>query len=185
MTKKKTPRQTNDAYYTPEWVTRALLKHEPIQGKVLEPCCGDGAIARVLRPQPGIEVTQSDITMADIFMPRDATTDQFWNWYQGYDWVVTNPPFSVAHEIVPRAFESARVGIAMLLRLSYLEPAKGRGEWLESHTLSHQIVVGPRIKFAGKGCDTITVAWLIWRKDGTFTPSNFVNRVRFLADLAA
>ena len=40
---------------------------------------------------------------------------------------MTNPPFKVAHLILPHAFKAARVGVAFLLRLTYAEPAKGRG----------------------------------------------------------
>ena len=41
-------RRANDAYYTPAWQTRALLAHQPIGGVVLEPCAGDGSIAKVI-----------------------------------------------------------------------------------------------------------------------------------------
>ena len=41
-------RQSHDFYPTPAWVTQALLKHVKLRGPVWEPCCGDGAMARVL-----------------------------------------------------------------------------------------------------------------------------------------
>ena len=40
-------REANDFYPTPAWVTEALLRHVTLRGPVWEPCCGDGAIARV------------------------------------------------------------------------------------------------------------------------------------------
>lgn len=42
-------REANDHYPTPGWVTACLLRHVRFRGAVWEPCCGDGAIARVLR----------------------------------------------------------------------------------------------------------------------------------------
>ena len=42
-------REANDYYPTPGWVTACLLRHVRFRGAVWEPCCGDGAIARVLR----------------------------------------------------------------------------------------------------------------------------------------
>ena len=43
-------RRSNDFYQTPAWATRALLaRHTPITGVILEPCVGDGSIARELQ----------------------------------------------------------------------------------------------------------------------------------------
>ncbi len=42
-------REANDHYPTPAWVTACLLRHVRFRGAVWEPCCGDGAIAQVLR----------------------------------------------------------------------------------------------------------------------------------------
>jgi hypothetical protein len=41
----------NDFVKTPIPVTEALLKYETFVGSILEPCCGDGAIANVLKQQ--------------------------------------------------------------------------------------------------------------------------------------
>ena len=42
-------REAHDFYPTPDWVTACLLRHVRLRGPVWEPCCGDGAIARVLQ----------------------------------------------------------------------------------------------------------------------------------------
>jgi len=54
-------RQAEDFYATPEWVTRCLLRHVELRGPVWEPCCGDGAIARILAAA-GHAVTATDLT---------------------------------------------------------------------------------------------------------------------------
>jgi hypothetical protein len=109
----------------------------------------------------------------------DALERQFWQQAEarvnadygdlepGIDWIVTNPPFNVAAQIVPNAFNHAVKGIAMLLRLSYLEPVEDRGAWLNSHPPSDLIVL-PRISFTGDGkTDSVTCAWMVWRKNAT------------------
>src|SRR3954465_15760869 len=52
-------RKADDYYPTPGWVTACLLRHVRFRGAVWEPCCGDGAIARVLQDH-GYSVTASD-----------------------------------------------------------------------------------------------------------------------------
>ena len=44
-----TKRNKNDYYQTPYSMTRQLLEVENFEGKILEPCCGAGAIVKVLR----------------------------------------------------------------------------------------------------------------------------------------
>ena len=53
-------REGQDFYATPAWVTEALLKHVRLRGPVWEPCCGDGAMARVLAAH-GHAVVSTDI----------------------------------------------------------------------------------------------------------------------------
>lgn len=53
-------REGRDFYATPTWVTEALLRHIPLRGPVWEPCCGDGAMSRVLAGQ-GHDVVSTDI----------------------------------------------------------------------------------------------------------------------------
>lgn len=40
------------------------------------------------------------------------------------DWIVTNPPFNLSRVFVERALERARVGVAMVTRLAWLESAE-------------------------------------------------------------
>ena len=41
---------------TPSYVTNALLENETFEGNILEPCCGKGAISKVLK-DAGYNVT--------------------------------------------------------------------------------------------------------------------------------
>lgn len=162
---RRATRRKNDAYYTPVSATEELLRHVHIYGSVLEPCAGEGAIASVLRAAHDVVVVhETDLKCDAGFTPRDATTDLFWDWWGDWDFVVTNPPYTVAAAIVPRAYEAARYGIAFLLRLSYLEPCQNRAQWLAEHPPNHLIVL-PRISFTGDGrTDSVCTAWMVWDK---------------------
>lgn len=180
-------RRGGDFYRTPAWMTRALLARCPIPenlpGVVLEPCAGDGAIVEELeRPLAPLIVT-NDITPRGGFLPdflEDATRPDAWRRFAALRpiaIVVTNPPFGLAFPIVQLAVEHASVGVAMLLRITWSEPTKERGDWLKAHPPT--LIVLPRWKFRGAGSgDTATVAWFLWARQPWFDlPRNdFVTR---------
>lgn len=160
-------RIANDFYPTEEALTRYLLKfmQDAVSGKVLEPCAGQYHISDVLQDS-GLYPVTTDITDGDRY---DATKPEYWQKIAPkVDWVITNPPFNVAHLIVPQAFDHARRGIAMLLRLSYQEPCVNRADWLKANAkhLKWLIIFNPRPRFRGdtKGSDNVTVAWQVWDK---------------------
>jgi hypothetical protein len=162
-------RRANDAYFTPAWMTRALLHHVPeIRGNVLEPCAGDMSIVTVLRQAPGVYATANDIKPQPDCWARDASSPYI---YDGvtFDWVITNPPYTMptCTQIVENAIRHARVGVAMMLRISFKEPTAARnprGPFLERHPISRELVM-PRYSFTGNGkSDSATTAWMIWSK---------------------
>lgn len=166
-------RRPNDFYPTESLVTNQLLKIVPqISGTILEPCAGDGAIANVVDKHKNVEaVYTNDINQAwTCNCHADASKREFWEGLNStkFEWIITNPPFNQANLILPLAYEASLIGVAFLLRLSYLEPAGNRGEWLKSHSqnLSNLIIFGqPRPSFTGNGkTDSCTVAWMVWLK---------------------
>jgi hypothetical protein len=159
-------RIANDFYPTERKITESLLRKLSLGGSdfnILEPCNGQGHISRVLKANLGkAKITTSDLTDGE---DCDATKRDFWA-QQDIDWVVTNPPFSQAALIVPLAHEFSRSGIAMLLRLSWLEPCGKRAAFLKAYPPTQLIVFNPRPKFRSdcKGTDSVTTAWFIWEK---------------------
>jgi hypothetical protein len=152
-----------DQYFTPLSAARVLLKYQPsISGTILEPCVGRGDLAAPLRPLGRVVTNDIDPLMsADTH--RDAATDDFWLWQalDRPDWVVSNPPFSCCQPIIAGAFSVAQLGVAMLLRLSYLEPCNNRADFLSANPPS--VIVLPRISFTGDGkTDNVTCAWFVW-----------------------
>lgn len=164
-------RRPFDFYETNEFAVKALLRDVEIGGTVLEPCNGAGAITRVLIREAGLSVDTNDVdTAREADTHMDATRPEAWQFFaDSYDWIVTNPPFSSAFEIVSQAYAAARVGVAALLRLSWLEPVRSednraRCEWLVSHPPTDLLVL-PRYSFTGNGkTDSVTCAWFVWSK---------------------
>lgn len=159
-------RHTNDFYQTPSWATRCLLDHlkMPTPSSIFEPCVGDGAIARELQ-QRGHRVSTNDL---DTSRAADVHFDATDVWplmvtIERPDWVITNPPFSAAYRILRRAIASAS-SVAMLLRLSFLEPTQEREAFLVEEP-PNLLIVLPRYSFTGDGkTDSVTSAWMIWSR---------------------
>ncbi len=161
-------RRKHDFYPTPEFATRELLNRVSIGGNVFECCVGDHAISRVLHegPRPSYVLTNDIDAACHADFHENAAARVSWEYFtnRSIAWVVTNPPFQFASLIVPLAYEFAEEGIAMLLRLSFLEPTEDRGAWLNEHPPTSMIVL-PRISFTGDGkTDSVTCAWMIWEK---------------------
>lgn len=166
-------RRKNDFYETPEWATHVLVESVPMlleAGVILEPCNGDGAISSVLKATTHAKIITNDYDLArDADGHVDATESELWTAYRDYHveaekWVVSNPPFKHAFEITKHAVECATGGVAMLLRLSFLEPTKKRGLWLAQNPPTKLIIL-PRISFTGDGrTDSVTCAWMVWEK---------------------
>lgn len=95
----------------------------------------------------------------------DVTSLSAWLKLPEVDWVITNPPYNQAPEIVPLAYNHARKGIIMLLRISGLEPCDNRADWLASH-VPNKIISIPRISFTGnRKTDRASTPWYVWLKD--------------------
>lgn len=147
--------------------------------RILECCAGDGAIVTVIReryPESWIQTNDVDRKLAtDLHF--DATkpwpTEVGWpgrTQRLGFDWVITNPPFSKALAILRNAIEAAEVGVAMLLRITWLEPPKGpgpakaRATFLAESPPKWELVM-ERWDFDGSGKqDSATTAWFVWSK---------------------
>ena len=157
-------RNEKDAYPTPSWCTEVLMPQIAWgeQPRILEPCVGDGAILDVIRP-----VTES-IEVCEIADPYciDFLTYQP---SQRIDFIVTNPPFSMAQEFIEHALDLANC-VIMLLPLGFYG-SKERHEWWTQYEPSAQFVLSRRPSFSrnkdGKwGTDSESYAWVCWDSTG-------------------
>lgn len=165
-------RSAYDWYPTPSWATRSLVYYVPeiAQSLVLECASGDGAIADVLHREFGCGLLTNDIDHRhSATWNYDATSDLFWGtiedsqFHDKIDWIITNPPFNVAFEMLKPAIDHAVVGVAFLLRKTFLEPTEERGEWLSKHPPS-RIIGLPRHSFRGDGNDSVACDWMVWER---------------------
>lgn len=159
-------RQDYDFYPTPAWMVRSLLNFHPaIRGaRVLEPCSGDDAIARVLCEEFSCTVATNDIdTRHPAQTHFDATQAWYWRDHAPQvDYVVTNPAFDSGFEILKHAYAHARVGVVFLVRTTFLEPTHDRGPGLQEHP-PMRCIGQPRYSFRGKGSDSVSCDWYVWR----------------------
>lgn len=135
MASKLTPAEDDlygrlDFYPTPPWAARALLvvlAQLPRQDFSLlaawEPAAGAGHIVHALRPHFGV-VFASDVhdygrgfkVGSFIGDGPDIARCPF-----DPDWIITNPPFTLATDFIRRGLHEAREGVAMLLRTAFIE----------------------------------------------------------------
>jgi hypothetical protein len=157
-------RRKLDFYPTPSWASDVLWQAvRPFQWA--EPCVGRGDLITD-RNRNELEWTNDVDPDRDAVYHLNACHPSAWDVFPRVPWIVTNPPFRMADRILTLARQHATVGVALLLRLSFLEPTDDR-----VHTLTKappdRLIVLPRISFTGDGkTDSVTCAWMVWDIDG-------------------
>ena len=172
-----------DLYETPEVATLALLEVEPVPAVVWEPCCGPGAIVRVLREQ-GRRVIAQDLI--DWGCPESASRRDFLMEHEAPAFcIVTNPPFMLAEECVAHALALCPE-VYMLLRVAFLEGLRWEKLGLRKH-LARVHVFAPRLPmmhrrgWSGRVNSNSGMAfcWMTFRRDwarhGGQTSINWIN----------
>lgn len=166
-------RRKNDAYYTPDTLASHLVALTDAAwglngATVIEPSIGGGAFARALI-DVGALVTGYDIDPAAAGLAvAPSTCADFLTVDAAAEYVIGNPPYSQAEEHVRHALETATVGVAMLLRLAFLESGKRVAFWAE-HPAETVIVLQQRPSFTGGGTDSAAYGWFMWRHGHTDT----------------
>jgi hypothetical protein len=158
-----------DFFPTPPWATRALFEYcvDVAALPVWEPACGDGAMARTIGEYAGA-VASSDVhdygwghVVHDFLQP-------FRPHGIGYaEWIVTNPPFSLAERFVHRGLEVAERGVAMLVRTVFIESVGRYSRLFRERRPAMMAQFTERVPMLeGKLSRTATTAtsycWLVW-----------------------
>lgn len=170
-------RESHDHYPTPRWVTLALLRHADIWipkcPAVIDPACGEGAILEAVCS----EIPEVNAWGIELHEGRAQAADERFQIVQGdgleIDWgvpdlVIGNPPYSLANEFAWKAAAWAaehQNRAALLLRLSFLEPASGRAVLFSKHP-PDVYILPRRPAFDGRGTDSTTSAWFCWPGTG-------------------
>lgn len=131
------PRESKEYFPTPPWATRALctklleLGYYPSKSTVWEPACGEGYMARPL-DEFFETLWASDIKdygwsgLQANFDFISLQPDQMFRGQPDFisgevDWVITNPPFTLAEEFLSASLAVAKIGVALFLPLRWLE----------------------------------------------------------------
>lgn len=174
--------QKGDFYQTPYLMTEELLKRIDLEGfSILDPACGKGAIIDQLKSQVEAEdLFFTDITgvVDDYVHFGDLSFDFLSDLYPttDVDWVITNPPFSLANEFIHKAKIIARKGVAMLLPLTYLTGQARFDSGLYNELKSvlvftRQVMLDTEVREDGKyKAGNMYIAWFIWEKGYTGSP---------------
>lgn len=162
-------RKVADFYPTPIDATIALMGwwKLPRGLRVLEPCCGEGHISRILERR-GLEVTSRDLLFTGygqgginyLTSPEASRTT-----YE-FDAVITNPPFSLAEQFIRRALRDAPL-VAMFLPNDYWH-AKGRLRLFQSRPPKAVLALTWRPVFlpAERGKSPLAnYSWTVWDDD--------------------
>jgi hypothetical protein len=168
-------RQYRDFYPTPAWVTEALLRRVRLPKGIWEPCCGDGAMVRVLEAH-GHHVVGTDLVDRGYgeggrdFLMESRLPD-------GVTAIVTNPPYGRRlFKIVDHALELTRpVGgmVALLVNTQWPTGAANSKRlrhpaYEASVVLTNRIVWVPDDDGRPRKSPQENHCWLVW--DWSRTP---------------
>ena len=96
-----------DFYATPPWCYENLDIDWSMFSSAHEPCRGDGRIQFFLEEEHSLACTYSEINEGK----------DFFDWTEGTDLILTNPPFSLAQDFIDHAVAFSNTCI-MLLRIN-------------------------------------------------------------------
>ena len=160
-------RSKKDFYPTPSNVTEALMEVVNLSGcRVLEPACGQMHMVDVL-----MKYAES----VDYFDKYDTYSGKLGDFLEsknnGYDWIITNPPFNLSVEFIEHALQEHKCNVALLLKSQYWHSAKRKGLF-DKHKPKgvYPLTWRPDFHFGSKGgSPTMDVIWVVWNN----TPSEF------------
>ena len=164
-------RRKSDFYETPYSLTTKFLDVETFDKSltVCEPACGAGAISNILK-----ERWEDGLVSA-----YDKETN-FLLETGNYDYIVTNPPFSLAHEFILKAKTVVNKKFALLLPLSYLHGKKRFDEIYSDkefplkkvHVFTRYPMLGEKLREDCKYTTGMMVyAWFVWEKGYSDEPT--------------
>jgi hypothetical protein len=171
-------RLDGDRYYTPAWVTEALLDVESFDGPTVDPAAGAGHIVDAFTAR-GLTMEGADIRPDAIHVhgPLDYLTAVPGTVRN----IVTNPPYGPGGRLAVTFIKKALIDtelaggkVAMLLRVDF-DSAHGRREIFGDHpAFKAKYVLTRRIRWANleqkASGPTENHAWFVWSWGQRFSP---------------
>lgn len=169
------PADSLDFFPTPLWATRALIEHvfAHLERKghceyqiAWEPACGEGHMAEPLR-EYFRDVLATDIK--DYGYGGDSVDFLKSGLGNHADWIITNPPFNISADFVLKAIELAGTGVAMFVRLTWLESVDRYERIFREHPPTLLAIFSERVplhkdRWEDKGTTMTAYVWLVWIK---------------------
>lgn len=175
MQQRREAHDSLDDFPTPPWATRAMCERLIRHGadlsscSVREPCANRGYMVAPLAEYFG-GVLASDVhdygfgfEVQDYLFGHDDMVGLT-------DWTFINPPFRLAEEFIHRAVRRSRIGVAVIVRSSFLEGI-GRYERLYGPLppwgVFHSVERIPMVKgrYDPSASSATSYSWLVWRND--------------------
>jgi hypothetical protein len=152
-------RHPEDFYRTEAYATHALItglrkSRVSLDGLLVDPACGDGAIMQVFQDR-GYHMFGSDLVYRGVGVGGVDFLDPNWRRTVGLSmvrpsWIIANPPYrdGLPLKMLMRALDEASVGVAFLVRHGWLPPAGvhdkpcPRWDMIEDPRLAYEVHVG-------------------------------------------
>ena len=158
-------RRQSDLYPTPPEATVALLRflNLPKNTTIWEPAAGEGDMVKAIRACGYGSSFGTDVSEGFDFLSPDI----FKRILTGFDWIITNPPFSLAEAFIRRAAELGKP-FAFLLKSQYWN-ATCRRKLFDEIPPSYILPLTWRPDFffkkrlpGEKGSPLMDVMWCVW-----------------------
>lgn len=183
--KKEADRPENDFYPTPGGLTLELINTGELNGykNILEPCCGQYAISKIL------EANGFNVTSRDLIYGNDFLKDDYSNEY--YDAIVTNPPFDSYNQIIEKAKSINCKKVIAIGRTNYFasHSRNVEGFWKE---LSDVYIFDRQVEYRTPQLDipdfcvgSLCTGWFVWTKGYSECPRIHIIDVQKYATLGS
>jgi len=165
------PKSSADDFPTPPWATRALCEYlaRITDGAIRYQACREPTANRGHMVHPLREYFAS-VEASDVFDygagfpvkdylsgPLPAMTD----------WTITNPPFKSAQAFITRALKCSRVGVAVLVRIAFLEGMARHRELFSVHPPAVVLQFAERVvihqgRLSPEGSTATAYCWMMF-----------------------
>lgn len=167
-----------DFFPTPPWAARAggelIQSIDPGAWSCWEPAAGGGHMAHGLRDYFAA-VLETDVFPHGQNIERVVDFTATEGDGLSADWIVTNPPFKLGEAFIRRALDRAQRGVAMLLRLAFLESVGRFPLFYGAQPLTIAAPFAERVpmvegRWDPEASSATAYCWFIWRKGASGPP---------------
>ncbi len=135
-----------------------------LTGTCLDFCAADSAIANILKKTQLKVITSNINSNSKTDYSSNGSIQKIWKNSPEVDWIISYPSYNKVSDVLPLAYDKAKKGLIILLKLSYLEPHPERAEWLAKHPPT-QLICLPRRTLENEGSVVnAPTAWFIWQQ---------------------